>query len=281
MFRKLLALNLKSMLKSREFFFSFLISLLIFLVPACIDAILLQGRDIATLAPAWCYFGAVNHITDVTLSDWTQVYFIFFFPFLASMAYSFCAFDDKQAGINMLIIERSGRDHYYKSQAIVTFVGGFLIVLIPELLSELAMMIAVPLQSIKITPYYPLEPDLLFRNVNFFRILCYNYPYLYYLIYNIIGGIFGGLIGLLSYSMSLHLKVNRFLVITLPGIIYLVLTLFLNIFALSAMSPNLLVVPPTNTEGIKLEYILIFGGGLILINFLAVWSKIHLAKDEL
>lgn len=277
----MISMNFKLMLRRKEFFFALLISLLIFLVPASINAIMLRGRDVATLAPAWGYFGAVPHIADSTLSSAQQIYFLFFFPFLVSMAFSSCAFDDKQAGINKLIIERSGRNNYYKSQAIVAFFSAFLIIFIPLLLSELAIMVAIPLYSNKITSYYPLEPDLIFRNVNFFQSLCYNHPYLYYFLYTIIGGAFGGLIGLLSYSISLHFKINRFLVITIPGIVYLVAMLLLNAFGLRAISPDILIVPPTNTEGIKLEYLLIFGGSLLLANLLAIWSKIHLTKDEL
>ena len=278
---KMFTLNLKLMLKQREFFFALLVSLLIFLIPTIIEIIKLYGQDTATLASAWCYFGVVNAIANSLLANFVQLYFIFFFPFVASIAFSSCAFDEKKAGVNKFIIQRSGRKNYYISQTLVTFMGGFSIVFISSMLSELAMMIAIPLNSNKITPYYPLEPDLLFRNVNFFETLCYNYPYFYYFIYNIIAGIFGGLIGLLSYSISLHLKVTRFLIITIPGIAYLVAGLIFNTFGLHAMSPEFLVVPPTNTEGIKLEYILIFGCGLILTNFLAVWSKIHLTKDEL
>jgi uncharacterized membrane protein len=233
------------------------------------------------LAPAWCYFGETNVVAGFTSASVVQLYFMFFFPFIASMAFSSCAFDDKKVGVNKFIIQRSGRKNYYISQALVTFSGAFLIVFASSLLGELTIMTAVPLNSIKINPYYPLEPDLPFRNVTFLQSLCYNYPYLYFFIYDIIGGIFGGLIGLLSYSISLHFKTNRFLVVTISGIAYLVMGLIFTTFGLHAMCPEYLVVPPTNIEGIKLEYVLVLGGALLMINFLAIWIKAHITKDEL
>ena len=273
-------LNFKNMVRRKEFFSTMLISLLFFLLPATIDVMKLQGKNIAALSPAWCYFGYTNVVGGFTSAPAVQLYFLFFFPFVASMAFSTCAYDNKKTGISKFIIQRSGRKNYYVSQAFTIFCGAFLIVFISSALGELVTIAAVPLSSIKSNPYYPLMPDLPFRNVIFFQSVCYNYPYLYFFIYDVISGIFSGLIGLLSYSISLHSKINRFLVITIPGIVYLIAGLIFNTFGLHAMSPEYLVVPPTNIEGIKLEYVLFFACSLLIINLLAIWAKIHVDKDE-
>ncbi len=280
MLRKMFNMNFKLMLNQRDFLLAFFSSLLLFLIPAIIDIATLYGQDIAALAPAWCYFGVVNGIAGSILSDFVQMYNLFFFPFTVSMAFSACEFDEKNLNVDKFIITRSGRAAHYLSQALVTFTGGFLMVFLPSVLSELTLMAAIPLQSNKLCPYYPLDPALLLQNVNFFQYFCCHYPYLYYFVYDIIGSVIGGLIGLLSYSISLYFKVNRFLVITIPGIIYLAAGLILDIFGLHAMTPENLIVPPIETEGIKPIYSVILIGGLLAIDFISVLGKIYIKKDE-
>ncbi|WP_101696783.1 hypothetical protein [Clostridium minihomine] len=281
MLGKMIRINFKLMIKQREFFIALLISFLFFLVPTILDLLKLFRQDTVTIAPAWCYFGVVNAIANSFLASSVQIYFLFFFPFIVSMAFASSAFDEKKAGTTKFIIQRSGRRNYYIAKAIVVFTGGFLIVFLSSQLSELALMLAIPLQSNKVTPYYPLEPDLIYRNVTFFQNFCYSHPYLYYFIYNIIGGVIGGLIGLVSYSISLHMKANRFLIITIPGILYLAAGLIFNTLGLHAMAPENLVVPPIQTQGVKLIYFIILIGCLSAIPVIALFRKIHIKKDEL
>lgn len=281
MFHRMVKMNFRLMVKQKEFFLASLVSLLVFLISSVIDVINLRGKDKAALAAAWCYFGQTNVFAGDASSGGIQLYFMFLFPFVVSMAYASCAFDNRNEGVDKFVIQRAGIKNYYFSQALVTFLGAFLIVFFSTLLGQLVIIAAVPLHSVKINPYYPLSPDLPFRNVVFFQDLCYNYPYLYFFTYNIIGGIFGGLIGLLSYSISLHFKINRFLILTIPGMLYLGAGLILSAFGLHALCPQYLVVPPIITKGVQLKYVLILAGILFTINFMAIFIKTHFMKDEL
>lgn len=281
MLNTLNVMNIKLMLLRKEFFLTLLISLLFFMVPALVTIINLYNTDLATLAPAWCYFGVINPFPNNLFAHSVQIYFMLFFPFLVSTAYSYCIFDNKQTGLNKSILARVDKNKYYISSAIVVFLGGFLIVFIPLVLSQLLMIVAIPLNSLKVSPGYPLDPDLTFSYVSFFERLCYQYPYLYFFTYNFITGIFGGLQGLLSFSVSLHFKINRFLTIMLPGIVYIAASYLLNMISLHHLSLNYLVVPPTTEEGIQLIYVVGFAILLFFINFIALLVKLCVKRDEL
>ncbi len=62
--------------------------------------------------------------------------FVFFFPFVAVLPFSFSLFVDRSTRINEIVISRCGKKKYYFSKLTAAFVGGFVIILIPLMISS-------------------------------------------------------------------------------------------------------------------------------------------------
>lgn len=272
--------HLKNMVRRKELFFALLASIVLLLLTSLADLYNLWESDVLTLCPAWMYFGfasvSMSHYSKMLL----QMFMMLFLPFVSSLAYSYCSFDDHQTGVYKFLFSRMKRSVYYGSAALATFLGAFFILFLPLLLRELVFILAVPLSSPILTPGYPVS-DLIFRNVNFWKSLALNNPYLYFFIYTLIPSLVGGLLGLLSFSLSLYYKKNRFLVLTLPGILTIAFSFICSITGNTGMVLGVLVLPPQNMSGIKLTPLIVEVAILIGINLLALIGKVRFQKDEL
>lgn len=279
-FFHMVGFHLKNMFRRREFYFALLASVVLLLVTAFGNLAALFRSDVLELCPAWMYFGFTFVSTAPYLKMILQMFMMLLLPFVASLAYSYSCFDDYQTGVSKILFSRVKRSIYYNSAAFVSFLGAFLILFLPLALRELVFGIAVPLHSLVLTPGYP-TGDLVFRNVNFWRSLCLNHPYAYFFIYTLIPALAGGLIGLLSFSISLYYKKNRFLILTLPGIFYIVFNFVCALTGHTGVSPSYLILPPYDVKGIELMPLVIEILILILINLAALIGKVRFKRDEL
>lgn len=279
-FSRMVGFHLKNMFRRREFYFALLASVVLLLATALGELASLLRSDVLELCPAWMYFGFTSVATAPYSKMILQMFMMLLLPFVASLAYSYGCFDDYQTGVSKILFSRVKRSVYYHSAAFVSLLGAFLVLFIPLALRELVFMIAVPSNSPVLTPGYPVD-DLVFRNVNFWRSLCLNHPYVYFFIYTLIPALAGGLIGLLSFSISLYYKKNRFLVLTLPGILYIVFNFVCALTGHTGVSPSYLILPPQGVKGIEWMPLVIEILALILINLAALIGKVRFQKDEL
>lgn len=209
-----------------------------------------------------------------------QFVFLLIAPMLCCLAYSYCVFDDARERVTSLIVTRSERKSYYLASALAVFAAGFLIIFIPLFLSQLIYLVAVPFDAYVPAQYQRAFLDDAFKYNQYFRSLANNQPYLYNLLYCLIPALFYTLIGLLSFSLSLFYKKRRFIIITLPYILYIIETYAADIFRFPTWS-LFRVALPSWLMSIPWTHLAIFTAALMTINIAALAVKIHGSGDEL
>lgn len=280
-YRRLLAIRFQDMLKRKEFFFSLSISLTLFLVPAFLDIMQMYKSDVSNLRPAWYYFGlSVAPLVSHFSTNIVQLAFLLFVPLLSCIAYSYCYFDESKNRAAVLVVARAGRRRYYVSSAAVVLAAGFLVIFIPMAFSQIAFLIALP-SNPPAPVTSPAYTDTALKNVTYFTFLANNAHYAYNFLYCFISAAICGLIGLLGYSISLFNRKNRFVVATIPFILYLISEFIFSLIGKAEWQLAFIIAPPIKIPGIKLSYLLVTAIGLLLINFSALFYKIHFTGDEL
>lgn len=282
-FRRAFSRSMRDMFHRKEFFAALTASLLLLLVPTALDIIGYFGRDAMYLDPAWSYWGTsaykgADGIVHARWVSWGTFLAAIVLPFLASLAYSYCCFDDAKSGALNFLVTRTGRGSYYSADMLTAFLGGFLVLFLPLALDQLILCIAFPLNSIQTISMTPVTDELA-QNMRFFRSLYLNHPYLYNSIYCVIPGIAAGLMGTLSFSISLLFRKSRFLVLTIPGIVWI-----FSVFLLSnaGVWKNVIsLITPDDGSGVRMSEIILLFAALILLNLGAMAYKLRIAKDEL
>lgn len=79
---------------------------------------------------------------------------LFLGSLLASIPCACSYYKEKTDKSDLLLISRMGRTQYYTSKALVTFVTGFVIAVLPELIHYLFCVIAVPAKELNLSKVY-------------------------------------------------------------------------------------------------------------------------------
>lgn len=276
-------MRFRDMAKRKEFFFSCLIVTVLFVLPAFLDILRLYGNDISSVRPPWYYFGlSLSVMNDYYSPLILSVICLVAMPLFSSMAYSYCCFDESRYGIRNVILTRSSRSSYFITSAISVFAGGFLVIFIPLVLNQLVYLIAVPYSACASVQAGNVDYlDITYRNITYFAWIANNHHYLFNLLYCFIPALVCALFGLLSFSISLLFTVNKFLLITLPLIIFLVggymLCEFFNAYT---WATQYIIRPSYLYNGMRLSHLIVQIVGLLLINIGALFLKIRYVRDE-
>ncbi len=288
MFIKELKRGLRDMFRQREFFFAFLISTLVFLGPFIMSLLTFYHVDVMYIRPAWSYWG--YHATWFRWSDQkgsmdiaatsTNIYVCFLLPLLAALAYSYVYFDNCHAGVQRILLPREGRTAHYRANGLTVFLAGALVVGIPLLVQQIALIIAMPYSGMRnmgstlITDNYAAKLLRLSGLMKFFQI---HHPYLFNMITTFCMSTTAGTAALCSYTFSLYFQKNRFIVILLiPISLWVVLPICLaRVFQDHLVSYAWI--------GIGGDYVwwLAEISCILLINIFGIEWKIRCAKDEL
>jgi hypothetical protein len=277
-------MRFRDMFRRKEFFFTGLILLVLFLLPAFIDILRLYGNDLSTVRPPWYYFGlSLSLMWDYCSPSVLSAVCLVAIPLFSSMAYSYCCFDESKYGIKNILIAKSSRSHYYLSSAFAVFIGGFFVVLFPMILNQLVFLAAVPNTAYaSVQAGAPDFLDITYRNITYFSDLANNHHNLFNLLYCFIPSLVCALLGLFSFSISLLFRFNKFLIITIPLIIYLVCGYVLGQFGdYHNWVVQYIIMPAYYHKGLKLSHLIIVIAGLILFNSGALLYKIRYARNEL
>lgn len=222
MYSNVLKMNLKNLLKSREFYICLLISFVCFTFPCVSNYIYMFSLDQMELCPAYIYFPM--YAVDSFGNTFSQYFIIFSFiiPFLCCLSFSSCFYNESKINLAPIIITKAGKKHYFLSQSLAVFIGGLCIVLIPLLINFFATLIIAPI-STNMPPTGGF-PDYVDENSkrSFTSYLVYTHPYLYNILISITASIVGGCFAVFSYAFSFLIK-KKFVFITFPFILYLIL----------------------------------------------------------
>jgi hypothetical protein len=280
--------SIKDMLNRKEFIFAFTVSVLFIMIPMFIDMFTYYNTDIMFLKPAWFYWGVNgigyesggNYYGYMYNVSWAIKIFNFcVLPFIVSLTYSYCYYDDNKNGILKILIPITGRKNYYLSNALTIFLSGFFIAFLPLLLEQLVLFIFCPINTPFMISRLPIADDYISGigktsyNLESLRL---NYPYLFNLLYCIIPSVTGGLMALLSYSVSLFTRKSRFLILTAPAIMWIVIPFLITNTGMHSINLNFFIQPQdTFFDWIWLTVI------LMVINTAAICSKLLFLKDEI
>lgn len=228
--------DFKDMLHCMEFFFALTLSFLIIFIPLIVNLTTVYKADITAIKPAFKYWG-ISGISFKSNSDigplnnaFCNMLFIgILFPFISSFAYSLHCFDDKSHGIANIILPRTGKKVYYTAQLITSFVSGFIVIFLPLILEQLVLLISFPAaSSLNVFGNGVIGDNAMNIRYNYtqneFSAFQMNNPYMSNFIYSLVPAFGGAFMAALSFCISFFVKNSkgRFLVLTLPGILWLV-----------------------------------------------------------
>ncbi|MBR1385153.1 MAG: hypothetical protein IJ555_15305 [Ruminococcus sp.] len=121
------------MLHKRGFQVSFTVMLL-FAVGCFIEGCLRSSHD----ASAYYEMAGMQAVHRSFLNETNEQRlqtFEFFFPFIVVLPFSFSLFVDRSTRISEIVLSRCGRGRYYLSKLCAAFIGGFILIFIPLLIS--------------------------------------------------------------------------------------------------------------------------------------------------
>lgn len=280
-----LKMNIKHLLRQKEFFFTLLFTVCLVIGFLLIDLFSFIGSHAFYRNPAWFYWGTagmqassmygsmdmVAHVLEMLL--------LILLPFVAALAFSYCHFDNVQSGVIKTLIHRVGAGAYYRTNAVTVFFAGFLVIFLPLVLEQLVLCIAFPLQTPMNIATWPVVDDytkaLLIPDQ--FAFLQMNYPYLYNFLLCLVPSVTAGIFAFCSYTLSLYFHRSRFLVLTLPGMVLWLIPQFglTSIQRFEEFASRVLKLGPS-TDFVLWGIVL---GALLILNILLTEIKIHLVKD--
>lgn len=146
----------------------------------------------------------------------TKYYFLQIIPLLVVLPGGFSMIKDKQTGMQIFYISKSGRIKYFVNKCIAIFLVSFIVFAVPLLLEVLLNCISFPMLATgdlsNNNVYDPVYRDLVSRYL--FKDLFIAMPYLYAIVMNLLVSLAAGTLGLFVCAISLFgIKYKIFLFI--------------------------------------------------------------------
>ncbi len=292
MWRHMLRLQFRTIVRKKSFYFALLIEILI---TASFSLQLIEGFrgvDRAALYPAWYMWNSnqiVSNWTTAPSMDYSTLFSIqsvILAPLLASLPYVDAHYENLKYGNISALLTRTRRGAYYGSAAVMTFLGAFLIALIPYVMEQILLLImcaGAPQQNA--AAFSPLQdnwgamtlvPSALWP----FQM---NHPYLYNIFMMILPCAGVALFAVLSFSISLYFHKNRFLILTLPVIVLWIIPQYIwgMLRMDSVMMPLAYAVQIGAGATAQLTSLAVYLVVMFLVSFLLIFYKCRKAKDVL
>lgn len=287
MLRQEIKRDFNDMTRCKEFYFAVLLSSILIFGTLFFCLFSFYGKDIIYINPAYIHWGpngtgfywgddfGGNTFSNSIIN---QVFVKMALPFLAALAYAYHSFDDRKSGTANVVIPRVGKQNYYLGNLLTSFLGAFLIVLIPMALEQVVLLICCPVSTPYMIAYEPFKDSYnqMFCNKigGSFTAFQLNHPYLNNFLYCLIPALTSGLFGAVAFALSLFLRKSRFLVLTLPGIVWLVVGFLIGKFNFK-MDPGYALFANGNIMLLPIVVAVLFG-----ICALLVLLYRHFQKDE-
>lgn len=212
----------RKMISRREFYLLLMFSVLIAGAGFCerISAVYI-GADVSVVPSAYRKT-LVNGGSGIG----TMLRF-FLIPLFASFAYADCYYRECRSGIVALNITRTGQRRYYLSQASVSAIGGFLVVLFLLLVNQLFCLLGFPAKAAESSWSGSIYETTLADDVEnvLFPNLYMNAPFLNNLVVMLFAGLWGAATALVTYAFSLYVRKNYFLTVGMAAVINIGITL--------------------------------------------------------
>ena len=286
--RNMLKVQLIQMFHKKGFQLSFAVMMIYVLYSYLYHVFKYKNYELSEMITAEALF-SLHATTD------TYYYFALIFPFIVAFPFAFSFLTDKQIKIQPILQVKSGVKNYYVTKTIACFIGGFLIIFIPLIVSLALTKLTFPTSGLtaydswyelnffmrmsgdysELSSLYPAEELATQVGVPFAWLYLYS-PVLYNFFYACIASLFAGFASVFIFSTSFY--VNRFkILILVPFYVFLVILDKLNNILSEA---NILITTSA------IQYISADAGGFLysfviwlIVLFLALFSFLSISRQ--
>lgn len=212
----MLNLEIKKIVKRREFLFFFFVMFLAVVSDFVINCYNSFGSSLSVLYPA----SVMTVLDNISRAPFRTVYGLFL-PFVVCFVASDTYLLDKKYGINNYILCRVNRKQYIWNKAKAIFIVVSVTISINILLSILLSRIAFPAYGYsQFGTVMPYELTDRFESKNLLYNLELYHPYINIAFWGIMRGIIGGIFALIAYGISFIKGINRYVVLVSGFIFY-------------------------------------------------------------
>lgn len=269
--------ELKRLFSRKEFFIVIVIAFFYISVDFIYHSVMLINSPLFELPSRYQMWLLYNKVRG----QWGQLFAYFLIPLFATIPYSDSYLEDKRAGVINFIITRCDKRVYLFCKGIVVFFSGFIVVFAPLLFNQLLCFCLLPVYSPSENVFnHPTYNAYQFLSTVQLPKLHSINPYLHNLFYMLLNGVCAGIIALVSYSISFFRKMNRYLVVILAFLFYLLENFIGKLISSSTTFSiaDYLIILPFSSEITKYQYLLIFIMVLLFIS--AITINLRCSKDE-
>lgn len=256
--------------------------MLIMITAAFIESCLrFQGED-AGAVPCAAY-GWVGNMDNMQIQSMHTLYLFLLF-LIAALVFADSFFVDVKSRIANLIAMRSSLPVYLASTGLLAFLGGFLIVCVPFLLSQAFALVVFPAVGAANSFTTMINTNasdsgwtMVFAQNALFPPLFFNHPYLNNLVFIFYASFWAGIMSLMSFVISLFTRKSRLVVLGVPTLVFL-LTFFL---LPQSMAPANYLYPSTLIKGLSPVWFFVEPVVLLILLVAAAVVVVRRNKDLL
>jgi hypothetical protein len=186
---------------------------------------LFYGSDRAELPSA--AYGWVGNMDNMHIQI-MHVFYIYLIFLIAASVFADSFFVDVKGRVSSVIATRCTLRSYLLSTALLAFLGGFFVVLLPLLLSQMLALLIFPAipgpdsfaGSIN-TPAYDDYSANMFAQNALFPSLYLNHPYLDNLFFIVYASLWAGIMSFMAFVVSLFTRKSRLVILGTPTLVFL------------------------------------------------------------
>lgn len=193
------------------------------LVESCVR---FYGADVGEVPSA--AVGWVGNMDAMQIQTMRVLYFFLIF-LVAALVFADSFFVDIRSGMANTLAIRSTKRVYLASTALATFLGGFVIVCVALVLSQLLALVVFPVTAAPHafsgslnTPASDAAWDFVRAGNALFPSLYVNQPYLDNAIFILYASLWAGIMSFASFAVSLFTRKSRLIVLGLPTLVFLI-----------------------------------------------------------
>lgn len=223
----LIKIHLKRILTRKETLISFTLIMLLVCVSfieLCSHFALFESGALPNASYAWVGNMGVMQIKAM------HVWFYLFLFLLSAAIYADALLLDSRSGMVNFLAIRTPKTQLVLSYLIASFIGGFLIVVIPLIISQLLSCIVFPLTGQPYGFQTMINEGIHLDNLEqyiasnvLFPTLYYNHPYILNAIYMLYAGLITGLVSSITCAITLIAKPKRLILLGIPSIVIITL----------------------------------------------------------
>lgn len=169
---------------------------------------------------------------SVLMGNVMQVFYFFAIFMIAALPFSDSFLEDRKNHSLAPVLTRGTWNSYWRSGILLTFLGGFLVIFIPLLVSQLLSFLLFPVSGGKMTSDWggwSISSTLSEGYV--FPYLAFHHPYLHNILFVFYSSFLAGLTAVGSYLLSLLGVHKKLLVLGLPTIFWVIYTAVITFIA--------------------------------------------------